>query len=265
MMVRLSGVPVHVLMFYSSMVSVLIQGIILLTGKYRHYLPKSKELPYLFILGVISLTNTFTFFYAFKNTTIANAVFAHYIAPVVVAFLSPIFLKERLTKSILFSIVIASVGLWILLGISFSEMMSFFKEPSSDAIGIISGLFSGLAYALVILLARVFSQRFNPLILCFFLNLIISTILLPFVRVFPLDALLIFLIVGTVHSAIAPILYFKGMSKVRANRAAILGYIEPVGAIIFGMIFLSEYPEAVSLIGGALIILSGYIVIREKE
>lgn len=262
--VRLSGVPVHILMFYSSMVAVLIQSLILMKKKYRVDLPKGKDIPHLFILGVVSLVNTFTFFYAFKNTTVANAVFTHYIAPVVVAFLSPVFLKERITKSILLSIVIASAGLWILLGISFSDLLSFFKEPSRDALGIMSGLLSGFVYAIVILLVRVYAQSFNPVILCFSLNLIISLLLLPFVRAFPIDALLSFLIVGVVHSTVAPILYFKGMSEVRATKAAILGYIEPVGAIIFSMIFLSEYPRAVSLIGGALIILSGYIVIRNE-
>jgi len=71
--------------------------------------------------------------------------------------------------------------------------------------------------------------------------------------------------VGILHSTIAPILYFKGLQYVTANKAAVLGYLEPVGAILFAMIFLEEYPPAVSLIGGALIILSGYLTLREHE
>jgi drug/metabolite transporter (DMT)-like permease len=67
---------------------------------------------------------------------------------------------------------------------------------------------------------------------------------------------------GIVHSTIAPILYFKGLQHVTANKAAVLGYIEPVGAIIIGIIFLSEHPPSISLIGGALIIFSGYLTLR---
>jgi drug/metabolite transporter (DMT)-like permease len=93
----------------------------------------------------------------------------------------------------------------------------------------------------------------------------IVAILLPFVKVFPVDALWSFVLMGVVHSTVAPIVYFKGLSLVEANRTAILGYLEPVGAVVFGMIFLNEYPKAVSLIGGGLIIFSGYITLIQKR
>jgi drug/metabolite transporter (DMT)-like permease len=99
-------------------------------------------------------------------------------------------------------------------------------------------------------------------VLAFFTNLTITILLLPFVREMPLHALWSYLIVGIVHSTIAPILYYKGLQYVTANRSAVLGYIEPVGAIIFGIIFLSEHPSAISLIGGVLIIFSGYLTLR---
>jgi|Deesub1362A_J573_1020465.scaffolds.fasta_scaffold00004_2 drug/metabolite transporter (DMT)-like permease len=263
--VRLSGVPVHILIFYSAVVSVLVQGMILTKSQYRGLLRIDKRVLYLLVLGPLILINNFTFFYAYKNTTIANAILTHYIAPVVVAFLALVFLKEQPTKRVLFSIVIASVGLWVLLGVSPRDFLSCFKEPSRDMLGIMSGLFSGLAYAVIVVVTRVFAQNFNPLVMCFLQNVMISVILLPFVRVYPADALWSFLLVGVIHSTLAPILYFKGMSKVKANRAAILGYIEPVGAIIFGVIFFSEYPKIMSLIGGALIVFSGYITLREKN
>ncbi|MFA4829254.1 MAG: EamA family transporter [Thermodesulfovibrionales bacterium] len=43
-----------------------------------------------------------------------------------------------------------------------------------------------------------------------------------------------------------------------------LGYIEPVSAIILSMIFLSEMPGINSIIGGVLIIFSGYLTLRER-
>ena len=70
---------------------------------------------------------------------------------------------------------------------------------------------------------------------------------------------------GIVHSTIAPILYFKGLRYVSAGRAAVLGYLEPVIAIIFGIIFLSELPGKGSIIGGLLIIFSGYLTLRGEN
>ena len=252
--VRLSGVDVHILIFYSVVVSLIVQGIILSGKNYRKEFPEIKLLKYPLILGAASLINTFSYFLAFKHTTIANAVLTHYTAPVIVAFLAPLFLRERITRPIIISIIIASAGLWIMLnGFSFNE---------GDAIGITAGLVSGFAYAAVVILIRIYTQSFNPVVLAFFSNSVIAIMLAPFVREFPVDALWSFLVMGIVHSTIAPILYFKGLRYVSAGRTAVLGYIEPVIAIIFGIIFLSELPGKGSIIGGLLIIFSGYLTLR---
>ena len=271
--VRLSGIDIHLLIFYSALVSVVLLSAPLIKSDYRSSIltgiapsPNKDAKPgYLLFLGPLSLLNTFTFFYAFKNTTIANAIFAHYIAPVVVAFLAPLLLKERLTRDVIFSIVLASTGLWILLGINPLDVLGFFERPDGDALGIMSGLLSGLAYAVIIIAVRVYARSYNALSLALAQNLMICLILLPFVREFPSHALWSFLLMGAVHSTLAPVLYFKGMREVSATRTAALGYIEPLGAIVFAMIFLGEYPRAVSLLGGALILLSGYITIRQKS
>jgi len=252
--VRLSGVEIHILMFYSLVVSLIVQGIILSRKTYRKEIPQFRMLKYPVILGFFSFLNTFTYFYAFKHTTIANSVLTHYTAPVIVAFLAPLFLNEVITRRIVIAIIIASIGLWIMLdGFSFKE---------NQMAGIMAGLASGLAYAIIIIFLRIQSQNFNPLVLAFFTNVTITIILLPFIRVIPLHALWSYLFMGIVHSTIAPILYFKGLQHVTANKAAVLGYIEPVGAIIIGIIFLSEHPPSISLIGGALIIFSGYLTLR---
>jgi drug/metabolite transporter (DMT)-like permease len=264
--IRLSGVDVHVLIFYSVLVSLPLQGLIIIGKRYHKRFPKGKELVNTLILGPVLLLNTFSFFYALKNTTIANALLTHYIAPVIVAFLASIFLRETLTNRVLAAILLSSVGLWILLGFSpIRLVLSAFHEPGRETLGIVSGILSGLAYAVLILLVRVFAQHHNPLVLTFIQNFMVFVILLPFVRDFPVHALWSFVLMGVVHSTVAPVLYFKGLGSVRANRAAILGYLEPVSAIIFGMVFLSEYPPPVSLVGGGLILFAGYITLKDRK
>ena len=252
--VRLSGVAIHILIFYSLIVSIVVQGILLSQKTYRKEIPEIKMLRYPLILGFFSLLNTFTYFYAFKHTTIANAVLTHYTAPVIVAFLAPLFLREIITKRITIVIIIASIGLWIMLnGFSFEE---------GQMAGIMAGLFSGLAYAIIVIFLRMYSQKFNPLILAFFSNASIAVILAPFIREIPLHALWSYLFMGIVHSTIAPILYFKGLQLVTANKAAVLGYLEPVCAIIFSIFLLNELPGLTSIIGGVLIVFSGYLTLR---
>ncbi|MEW6053312.1 MAG: DMT family transporter [Nitrospirota bacterium] len=253
--VKLSGVEVHVLMFYSLIVSVVAQGIILSGRRYRHEFPDLRKIRYPIILGVISLLNMFTFFYAYKHTTIANAVLTHYIAPVIVALLAPVFLKEKITGKIIFVIATASAGLWIMLdGLSFEE---------SHLMGILSGLASGVAYAMIVIFLRKHAHAFHPLVLAFFTNITIIVLLMPFIREFPQQALWSYLFMGIVHSTIAPILYFKGLQVISANKAAVLGYLEPVCAILLSLLILHEIPGMHSIAGGLLIIISGYLTLRE--
>lgn len=260
---RLSGVPVHVLMFYSSVVAVVIQGGFL--ARSRRVLPGGRGIFFLALLGFLSLLNTSTFFYAFKATSIANAILTHYIAPVFVALLAPVFLKEPFTKRAAFSIAVATAGLWVLLGMTPSGFLGALKAPGSDALGIAAGAFSGLAYAFIIIVARLIAQGMNPVLLSFSCNLLICLALAPFIKVFPLHALWSFILMGAVHSTLAPVLYFRGIGEVSANRAALLGYVEPIGAIAFGMVFFSEYPAALSIVGGAMILFSGYLTVKAEK
>ena len=255
--VRLSGVEGHVLIFYSLIVSVIVQGTIVIQKKYRAEITGLKKLSYPFILGIFLMLNNLFFFYAFQNTTIANAVLTHYTAPIIVAFLASVFLGEKVTWKLLTAIAVASAGLWILL--------NGFNVGEAHIYGIAAGLASGVSYAIIIILSRSFSTQFSPVVLSFWANTFIVVMLLPFVRVFPIQAWGILLVMGIVHSTVAPILYFKGLQTVTANRAAVLGYLEPVSAILFSMLFLNEKPGIYSVFGGVLILFSGYLTVRGEE
>lgn len=265
LIIRLSGVPIHLLIFFSCVISSIITGLTLLICGKKRELPNTKGMLYLLILGPLSLLNTFSFFYAYKNTSIANAILTHYTAPVLVAFLAPLFLKEKLTRKVLFAILIASLGLWVMFDLSAGQFLNLIKAGDKNTGGILAGLFSGFTYAVVVIVMRVLSQDFHPLIMTFSQNLIIVAILLPFAER-PVNfgsVVWIFAVMGVVHSTIAPILYFKGLQKVTANRAAILGYLEPVCAIIFGVIFLGEVINYKIIAGGILVLFSGYLTLRE--
>jgi drug/metabolite transporter (DMT)-like permease len=254
--VRLSGVDIHILIFYSLIVSLIVQGTILSQKRYRKEMPGVKKMILPAILGVVSLANSLSFLYAFQKTTIANAVLTHYTAPVIVAFFAPFFLKEKITARIFIIIGLASLGLWI--------MLNGFSLEETQMKGIMAGLLSGMAYAIIIIFLRLHSAKFNPLILAFFTNITVAILLAPFIREFPLHGLWSFPLIGIVYCTIAPILYYKGLQYVSANRAAVLGYLEPVCAIIFSFLLLDERPGIHSLIGGMLIIFSGYLTMRES-
>jgi drug/metabolite transporter (DMT)-like permease len=233
--------------------------------RFRVGIPKGMALAPVLLLGPISLVNSFSFFYAYKTTSVANAVLTHYTAPVLVAFLAPVFLKERLTARILLAVCVASAGLWIMLGISVGQFISLLVAGDRNTGGILAGLLSGFAYAVIVILSRSVAQHFHPFLLTFLQNSVIALLLLPFVDFQPrlLSALWAFLVMGVVHSTIAPVLYFRGLKQVTANRAAILGYCEPVCVILLGVVFLGEGIDYRTVFGGLMIFLSGYLTVKD--
>ncbi len=263
--IRLSGMPVTVLMFYAAVISAVTTGSMLLLKRDLIRGISLRSVAPLFVLAPVSLINTFTFFYAYKNTTIANAVLTHYTAPVIVAFLAPLILKERFTLRTIIAALIASAGLWIMLGVSPEDFYHSLLNGSKNSLGIISGLFSGLAYAMVIILIRRLAPQYHPVVMTFFQNTLIAIMLLPYSGTSAdlMTGLWAFLIMGIIHSTIAPILYFYGMKTVTATKGGLLGYLEPVFSIILGVIFLDELVGIKTLIGGTLVLFSGYLTIRK--
>ncbi|NTU43355.1 MAG: DMT family transporter [Nitrospirales bacterium] len=263
--IRYSGMPAVLLVFFPCLISVAIIGLMILRTDLRKDLPGLKGMASLLLMAVISLVNTFSFYYAYQKTSIANAVLTHYTAPVVVAFLAPVILKEKITARAIGAVGLATAGLWIMLGISATEFLRAFLAGDGNTMGIVAGLVSGLAYALLIIVIRILAQGFHPMVMTFFQNLFIALILIPFLEI-PANvssALWAFAVMGVVHSVVAPILYFKGVKVTTASRTAILGYIEPVLAIIWGMFFFNEAVEIKTVAGGGLILLSGYLTMRE--
>jgi drug/metabolite transporter (DMT)-like permease len=265
--IRFSGAPVTVLIFFSCIISSLLMGVVIIRKGLSRNFPKGKNLSGLFVLAIVSLINTFSFFYSYKNTTIANAVLTHYTAPIMVALLSPFFLKERLTLRIFIAVVLATTGLWIMLDMSLQQFYRLLIAGDRNTAGIFAGLFSGFAYAVLVIVIRILAPRLNPVVMAFSQNLLIAVFISPFISFSKdlISALWAFFFMGIIHSTIAPILYFRGMRDVKANKAAILGYLEPVCAILLGIIFLGEFISLKTIIGGFLIILSGYITIKSKD
>lgn len=265
MMVKLSGARVHHIIFYSNFLSLFFLLPVIIKRRGLSFIPSGSVVLKLLALGAVTLLNTYTFFSAFKHTTIANALMTHYIAPVLVAFLAAIFLGERFTLRILAALTLSSVGLAILIGLSPAEAIASLLSLDSNMVGIVYGLASGVAYAILVVMVRYLAPTEDPYVIVFFQNVAMCALLAPFIRSFPLDALWSLLVIGILHSTMAPLFYVIGLASVRANTAAILGYLEPVFAVLFGVLVLREVPGLGALLGGVLIFIAGYVSLNGRN
>ncbi|MBF0563771.1 MAG: DMT family transporter [Nitrospirae bacterium] len=178
-------------------------------------------------------------------------------------------MKEKVTRYTVLAVALSTVGLWVMLKeVSVVEtiraMIAGGQKTDVNVIGIFVGLASGAASATIILMARKLTMSFNPYLIVFLKNCFLVLFLMPFAGKAPVDKLWLFAVMGMLYFTVAPFLYCMGIKRVEANRAAVMGYAEPLSAIALGMAFLHESPEMKSIAGGALIIVAGYLVIRQK-
>jgi len=214
------------------------------------------------LLGLFNLFNNFFFFQAFVNTTISNAVLTHYTAPVFVALLAPFLLKERLEKITIIALIVAIAGLEI---ISYQNL-SF---QSDDFIGVAYGTASGLMYALVIILIKHLSRYLSVFTINIYQSLIVALLMAPFVIVskvsVSINSLFLLLLFALLFGILATLLHMQGIKRVKSQHVGILAYIEPVAATFYAFIFFFEVPSLNTIIGGALILFSGYLILRRGK
>ncbi|TAH66729.1 MAG: EamA/RhaT family transporter, partial [Anaerolineaceae bacterium] len=104
---------------------------------------------YLLLSGAALGFNWILLFEAYRNTTITNATLSYYLAPVIVVFLSPFLLKERLTLRKVFSVLVAMLGMFLVVWTGGDGGLY-----SKELIGIGFGLGAAVLYAMVMILNK---------------------------------------------------------------------------------------------------------------
>jgi drug/metabolite transporter (DMT)-like permease len=73
--------------------------------------------------------------------------------------------------------------------------------------------------------------------------------------------LLMAVLLGLLTTAFSFSLFMDGMRYIRVQHASIMGYLEPVSAPIYALIFLSQVPSGWTVAGGGLIVAAGLLVV----
>ena len=210
-------------------------------------------------LGLLLALGWTLLFHSMKLIAIANAVLLNYTAPIFVALLAPLFLKEKLEKSTLLALAISVAGIVV---ISYQQNLQI---SHLNLLGVILGLLSGLAYAGFIIASKRALSSFSSLVVAFYSYSVASIFLLPFVIGTDLSPDLaswtLLLVLGVFNTGFAVTLYLKGLGMVKAQKAVVFTYLEPASTVVFGFLFLAQQPTPLMLVGGLLILIAGYIVV----
>lgn len=220
------------------------------------------EARYLAILGVVGIVGVqTTYYFTVATLNVALAIFLQYLAPAMIVIYSVVFLKQKLSATIITALGISLAGsLFIIFGMG---MASF---GGVRVIGLVTGLLSAFFLSFYTVYGKVCTSRVNPwTVLLYALGFGAVTYWLvspPWVlwngiglKQFGYASYL------AVFATIIPFgLYFNGLRYLTPASGSIISMLEPVVASLSAYLLLHESMSFMQLLGGAFIIAAVVII-----
>jgi len=214
-------------------------------------------------LGVGDAGNTALFFAAYKETSVAIAVLTHYLAPIFVACLAPVVLREQARERTFVAVLVAFSGLVLLLqpwrvGLS-----------RSDVIGGLLGAGSAVFYASNVLVNKRLAKTFTGSeLMCFHCAVGAPLLLLLVPRdayaAAPWSSIGIVVLASIGPGIVGGLCFVWGLKRIPASHASILTLLEPFVALALATVFLGEALGAVPVLGSVLILAGAVLVVTSR-
>jgi drug/metabolite transporter (DMT)-like permease len=193
------------------------------------------------------------FFYALTGLSASLTVLLLYTYPIIVTILSRFILKEKLTTKKILSLILVTVGMFLLVS----------GEWKIDgAKYFISGLGAAFFYSLYIIYSRKYLERVAPFTSSFYVQigagLILSLIHFQNLTrpILILNEHFIFILaMAFICSFLAMSLFLSGLQKISSSETSILSTTEPISGVLIAYFFLGEKLSIMQLFGAVLIII----------
>jgi len=187
-----------------------------------------------------------------------------YTHPMMVALLSNIFDRERLTPQVLMSMTVAFMGLFMILGDSLVLKVNTF--------GILLALATAISYSLYIFISSRVIKKVPSLVATAYISVSAFGGLLGLGMAqgslsLNFDLTVWIPLTGLVFcSTIFALLFFlRGVEILGATKSTIISMFEPVFAVVFSMIIFKEGLSFLQLIGGIAVLSGAVMVMMMKE
>lgn len=202
--------------------------------------------------GVLFGLHWVTYFYALQLSNVAIGMLSLFTFPVITAILEPLILKTKILKSHLLLALLILVGIYFLVP-EFNMENDHFK-----AVGF--GVFSAFCYALRNIIMKAKVDKYSGSTLMFYQLLTIVALTLPLFFFLDTSTVVDFIpqiiVLGILTTAIGHTLLVHSFKNFSTVTASIISSLQPIYGVVFGMIFLHEYPQTTTIIGGTIIVSS---------
>ena len=220
-------------------------------GKLTFYKHK-KQFAFLFVSGVAMGTSWIFLYEAYSQIGVSVSSLLYYCGPVIVMVLSPLIFKEKLTWVKIVGFIAVLCGIFLVNGNSFGE--------GGNGFGIFCGIMSAVMYSFMV----IFNKKAKDItglensMLQLFISFLTGAVFVGIkqgyaMSIDPSDIVPI-LVLGLINTGIGCYFYFSSIGKLPVQTVAICGYIEPLSAVFFALIFLKEAMLPIQAVGAVLIL-----------
>ena len=222
------------------------------------------ELRSILLLTVWFTVNNGLYLTALQKTTIANATMTHYLAPLFVAGLAWPLLGERLQPRAVAAMGTAAAGVAVMVagsGLSLAD---------AHFVGLLCGAGSAVFFALEVVQKKILAPSAPADVITVHYLVLAVLVLAPFARPFTLTSLRhaemgLLLFAGVVTTALALYLFASALPAVSVQHAAVISYLEPLGAIAWGLVLIREVPDRFGLAGGGLVLVGILLIVGARS
>jgi drug/metabolite transporter (DMT)-like permease len=221
----------------------------------------------LVLAGLSMAINNIFFMSALRVTSVAVALLTHYLMPLFITLLfGPWLLNERPTAR---DVAITLVGLTGLAIILWPDI-----QQASLNLGALLGTLSAVFFALSLVASRQLNvANVDGEIVAFYQNFVPAVVMAPALVWFLGQGIeftrsdwLGIAYFGLGSMGVGFILFFMGLKFVhKASHASMMSYGEPIAAILLAALFLGEPITAYIVVGGALIVGAGVVLIGAEK
>jgi len=204
------------------------------------------------------------YFTAIEEVSLSIAVILLYTGPVFVALLSWVFLKEPMTVKKISALLLTLIGCALVI------RLIPIGDQRISLFGFLVGLGSGFGYALYSIFGKHALKKYHPLTVITYTFVFASVVLIPFtgfsIESDRLQSTYVWANIiglGFFPTALAYLLYTRGLSMIESSRASIIATIEPVVAMLLGVLIFNDILTGYQLLG-IVFVLAAVVLIQRK-
>jgi len=212
---------------------------------------KRHDTLFFMIFGILPIAlQRVAYFYALDFTTATVAAMLFYTYPAIVAVVSVLLFKEKVTKKTVLAIILT------FLGASFVVKIYETSQLVVNLPGVFFGLLSSVLFVVYVVMVKRLRTDYSSWTLVFYGDgfgaialTFVMAFSLPEVTGFPIQLWSIIFTIAWIPSLLGYFLYSHALKYVEATKGSVVSIIEPVSAGLLSVIVLAEILEPPQLLG----------------